>query len=54
MPLVGFETTTPVFEQAMKVHALDRSATGIGTVTSQQTIILGFIWLRMGTSGGSL
>jgi hypothetical protein len=27
MPRVGFETTTPMFERAKKVHALDRAAT---------------------------
>jgi hypothetical protein len=27
---VGFEPTTPVFEQAKMVHALDRAATVIG------------------------
>jgi hypothetical protein len=26
MPRVGFEPTTPVFEQAKTVHALDRAA----------------------------
>jgi hypothetical protein len=31
MPQVGFESTTPVFERAMIVHALDRAATVIGT-----------------------
>jgi hypothetical protein len=30
MPLVGFESTIPVFEWAKKVHALDRSGTVIG------------------------
>jgi hypothetical protein len=30
MPLVGFETTTPVFELAKTVHALDRAAAVIG------------------------
>jgi hypothetical protein len=28
-PRVGFESTTPVFERAKTVHALDRAATGI-------------------------
>jgi hypothetical protein len=31
MPRVGFESTTPVFELAKTVHALDRAATVIGT-----------------------
>jgi hypothetical protein len=31
MPSVGFESTTPVFERAETVHALDRAATVIGT-----------------------
>jgi hypothetical protein len=31
MPLVEFEPTIPVFEQAKAVHALDRAATVIGT-----------------------
>jgi hypothetical protein len=30
MPPVGFETTTPVFERAKTVHALDRVAIVIG------------------------
>jgi hypothetical protein len=30
MPRVGFESTTPVFERAKTVHALDRAATVIG------------------------
>jgi hypothetical protein len=30
MPRVGFETTTPVFERAKTVNALDRAATVIG------------------------
>jgi hypothetical protein len=30
MPRVGFEPTTPVFERAKTVHALNRSATVIG------------------------
>jgi hypothetical protein len=30
MPRVVFEPTTPVFEQAKTVHALDRAATVIG------------------------
>jgi hypothetical protein len=30
MPRVGFERTTPVFERAKTVHALDRAATVIG------------------------
>jgi hypothetical protein len=29
-PRVGFEATTPVFERAKTVHALDRAATVIG------------------------
>jgi hypothetical protein len=30
MPQVGFETTTPVFERAKTVHALDCEAIVIG------------------------
>jgi hypothetical protein len=30
MPQVGFEPTTPVFERAKSVHALDRASTVIG------------------------
>jgi hypothetical protein len=30
MPRVGFEPTTPMFERAKTVHALDRAATAIG------------------------
>jgi hypothetical protein len=32
--LVGFEPTTPMFEQAKTVHALDRAATVIGLKTA--------------------
>jgi hypothetical protein len=35
MPRVGFEATTPVFERAKTVHALDCSATVIGYCFSQ-------------------
>jgi hypothetical protein len=31
MPRVGIELTTPVFEQAKTVHALDRAAILMGT-----------------------
>jgi hypothetical protein len=31
MPRVGFEPTTPVFERAKTVHALDRAATVISS-----------------------
>jgi hypothetical protein len=31
MPRVGFEPTTPVFEQAKTVHAVDRAAAVIGS-----------------------
>jgi hypothetical protein len=30
MPRMGFETTTPAFDRAKTVHALDRAATQIG------------------------
>jgi hypothetical protein len=30
MPRVGFESTTPAFERAKKVHALDRATAVIG------------------------
>jgi hypothetical protein len=33
MPWVGFEPTIPVFEQAKTVHALDCTATVIGSGT---------------------
>jgi hypothetical protein len=32
MPSVGFKPTIPVFEQAETFHALDRTATVIGSV----------------------
>jgi hypothetical protein len=32
MPRVGLEPTTPVFERAKTVHALDRAATVIGSI----------------------
>jgi hypothetical protein len=31
MPRVGFEPTIPVFERAKTIHALDRTATVIGS-----------------------
>jgi hypothetical protein len=34
MPRVGLESTTPVFERAKTVHALDRTATVIGDRTA--------------------
>jgi hypothetical protein len=37
MPRVGFEPTTPVFESAKRVHALDRAATVIGAITYLQS-----------------
>jgi hypothetical protein len=39
MPQVGFEPTTPVFERAKTVHALDRVATVIGPYTHTHTHI---------------
>jgi hypothetical protein len=33
MPRVGFEPTTPVLERAKMLHALDRAATVIGTLS---------------------
>jgi hypothetical protein len=36
MPQVRFEPTIPVFERAMTVHALDRTATLIGTLRHYQ------------------
>jgi hypothetical protein len=33
MPRVGFELTAPVFEPAKTVHALDRVATVIGSLS---------------------
>jgi hypothetical protein len=43
MPRVEFEPTTPVFEQAKTVHALDRAATLIGPwvhMSARKQIIL--------------
>jgi hypothetical protein len=34
MPRVGFEPTTPVYERAQTVHALDRAATAIGVANA--------------------
>jgi hypothetical protein len=39
MPLVGFELTSPVFERAETVHALDRAATVIGLSNDWITVI---------------
>jgi hypothetical protein len=39
MPRVGFESIIQVFERAKTVHALDRTATVIGTLTSTLLII---------------
>jgi hypothetical protein len=33
MPRLGFEPTIPVFERAKTVHALDRAATVIASIT---------------------
>jgi hypothetical protein len=35
MPRVGFEPTTPVFEQVKNVHTLDRAATVIDWIMSK-------------------
>lgn len=40
MPPVGFELTTPVFEQAKRVHTLGRAA--IGIIRLQNKLTLGF------------
>jgi hypothetical protein len=37
MPRVGFEPTIPAFERAKTVHALDRTASVIGTVNVYKT-----------------
>jgi hypothetical protein len=37
MPGVGFEPTTPVFEQAKTSHALDRAAAMIGELPTIRT-----------------
>jgi hypothetical protein len=39
MPRVGFEHTTPVFERAKKVHALERAATVIDDGVGYQAVI---------------
>jgi hypothetical protein len=36
MPRVGFELTTPVFQRANTIHALDRAATMIGRGRDQK------------------
>jgi hypothetical protein len=41
MPLMGFESITPVFERAKTIHALDRAATVIGVI-----IYILFLFLR--------
>jgi hypothetical protein len=38
IPQAGFEPTTPVFEQAKTVHALERAATVIGTFRHYITV----------------
>jgi tRNA A37 N6-isopentenylltransferase MiaA len=40
MPRVEFESTTPVFERAKTVHALDRAATVIGGTMSYVIILV--------------
>jgi hypothetical protein len=40
MPRMGFEPTTPVFERACMVHALDRATTVIGCRRVYQTVRL--------------
>jgi hypothetical protein len=46
MPWVGFEPTTPVFERAKTVHALDRAATviGIRVLVSVAVLVNGYAW----------
>jgi hypothetical protein len=47
MPRVGFESTTPMFERAKTVHALDRAATVISsTEHGTPKIILTSCWYR--------
>jgi hypothetical protein len=38
MPLVRFEPTTPVFERAKTVHALDHAATVIGLYDNRRIL----------------
>jgi hypothetical protein len=45
MPRVGFEPTIQVFEKAKTVHAQDRVATVISSVTRLNVIIRGLIAL---------
>jgi hypothetical protein len=39
MPWIGFEPTTPVFERAKTVHALDSAATVIGSFVYYKTLL---------------
>jgi hypothetical protein len=43
MPRMGWESTTPVFEQAKIFHALDRAATVVGLNEIERGIIYDFI-----------
>jgi hypothetical protein len=42
MPRLRFEPTTPVFERAKTVHALDRAATVMGSYGLYATIFIHF------------
>jgi hypothetical protein len=51
MPRVRFESTTPVFEQAKIIHALDRAATVISTNLQYQCKIHPHTRKRVSTPG---
>jgi hypothetical protein len=47
MPRVGYEPTTPVFERARMIHALDRAAALIGSLHNLHTLCSLQVWLTM-------
>jgi hypothetical protein len=47
---MGFDLTTPVFERAKTVHALDRAATVIGAISSTYTVNKNYSQMKYETS----
>jgi hypothetical protein len=47
MPRVGFEPTTPVFDRAKTIYALDRAATVVGRKSPLCTINCGRICINL-------
>jgi hypothetical protein len=52
MPRVGLEPTTPLFEQAKTVHALDRAVTVISPSRNNDSIMLRILSPHLQRYGG--